>query len=168
MPQDVHDALSRFAVAVRDLLTLDTLRYADPGEQNVVSELFVRLREQFPEWNVSNEYDRRERERKHLAHPDPITGTAFDADIKPDLIVHHIGTQDNLLVVEVKRHINKDIARDKWKLSGMTDSQGQYGYAAGVHLIVNVPGSSIAGCDVYVNGTVDADLTAWLRNRLQV
>lgn len=166
MPHDIQDVLARLATATVEVLQLDTMRYANPGERHVVSELFVRLRAQFPEWDVSNEYDRREQETKRLSHRNPKSGELLEADITPDLIVHHVGRRDNLLVIEVKRHVNTDIERDVWKLSGMTAAQGAYGYAVGVHLILNVPASTVVTCDVYVDGEVDAAQTAWLRERL--
>jgi hypothetical protein len=128
------------------------LAYADPGEPNVVSELFFLLRPRFPQHTVSNEYDRREQEIKRL-------GTS---KIIPDLIVHHVGNQaDNLLVVEVKLAGNYNYKGDVRKVSGMTDPDGTYRYAVGVHLALNVPRRHVNRGHVYINGQVDKDLTAW-------
>lgn len=166
MPHHIREALTRLATGTSELLQSETLRYADPGERNVVSELHVLLRAQFPEWHVSNEYDRREQERKRLVHWHEAAGAVLEADITPDLVVHRIGARDNLLVVEVKRHTNPDLERDRWKLAGMTAIAGAYGYAVGVHLILNVPAAAVVACDVYRDGTIDGALTAWLRERM--
>jgi len=108
---------------VHELFQLEHLAYADPGEPNVVAELFVLLRLRFPDHAVANEYDRREQEVKRL-------GTS---KIIPDLIVHHVGNQENnLLVVEVKLASNYNYRGDVRKLSGMTDPAGAYRYAVGV------------------------------------
>lgn len=166
MSHDVQNTLAAFAEAVVDLLSLDALRYADPGERYVVAELFVRLRDRFPKWDVSNEYNRREQETKRLSHYNPASNEVLEADITPDLIIHHIGKRDNLLVVEVKRHVNLDVERDIWKLMGLTEPNGEYGYAAGVHLVVNAPAGTVTACDVYVGGALNELHTAWLRGHL--
>jgi len=166
MRHDVQQVLMRLATATMSVLELEGMRYADPGERNVVSELFVRLRAEFPDWDVSNEYDRREQVKKRLAYDNPATGAMLEADITPDIIVHRIGVRENLLVVEVKRHVNTDMERDIWKLSGMTAARGAYGYAIGVHLILNIPAGIVVECNVYIDGAIDIAHTTWLRERL--
>lgn len=160
------EIFDRLASAVIDLLGTDEVRYANAGERQVVSELFARMRPLFPEWTVSNEYDRREQEQKRLRHRIPETGVDRDATITPDIIVHRVGKRENLLVIESKRHVNKDRESDVWKLSGMTTLAGQYGYALGVHLILNVPAGTVEGCDVYVDGAFEPALTAQLAGKL--
>lgn len=101
---------------------------------------------------MSNEYDRREKEIKMLGK----------SKIIPDLIVHHVGHQaDNLIVVEVKLNGNYDYERDIRKLRGMTEKGGEYGYAAGVHLVLSVPRRRVTRGHVYINGALDPDLTQW-------
>lgn len=163
----VTNALQRLAEAIADLFRNEHLRYAAPGERAVVAELYVRVREQFPEYQVNNEYDRRERAVKDLFYPD-AAGDMDEADIVPDLIVHRVGMQDhNLLVVEAKRHTNRDFAKDIWKLCGMTDLAGRYAYAVGVHLVLNVPAGSLVRADVYINGAIDIEATQWFAGRFE-
>ncbi len=166
MPYDIEDTLTRLAEAVMEVLAIEVLRRVDPGEPYVVSQLFLRMHARFRDWDVGNEYDRVEDITKRLRHFNPATGKELEADIIPDLIVHRMGVRDNLLVVEVKRHINHDTERDVWKLRGMTAQQGEYRYAVGVHLILNVPAGVVVGCDVYTDGDIDAAWSAWLRARL--
>lgn len=159
MTPTVVDALQRLADAIVDLFQNEHLRYAAPGERAVVAELYARIRERFPECQVNDEYDRRERVIKTLHYPDSA-GILDEANIVPDLIVHHVGMQNhNLLVVEVKRHTNRDFAKDIWKLRGMTDQAGRYAYVVGVHLVVNIPASRVVRSDVYINGAIDAQAT---------
>lgn len=161
MTSIVVDALQRLADAIVDLFLNEHLRYADPGERAVVAELYLRVRERFPEYQVNNEYDRSERAVKDLIYPN-AAGLLHEADIIPDLIVHRVGTQDqNLLVVEAKRHTNRDFAKDIWKLRGMTDQAGCYAYAAGVHLVLNIPDGRVVRANVYINGAIDAETTQW-------
>jgi hypothetical protein len=152
MNRKVTHALTQLAAAAQELFQLEYLAYADPGEPNVVSELFSLLRPRFPQHTVSNEYDRREQEIKRL-------GTS---KIVPDLIVHHVGGQDdNVLVVEVKLAGNYNYKGDVRKLSGMTDLEGAYRYAVGVHPALNVPHGRVNRAHVYIDGHVDRDLTTW-------
>ena len=166
MTPTVADALLRLADAIVDLLRNEHLRYAAPGERAVVAELYVRVRERFPEYQVNDEYDRRERAVKDMCYPD-AAGVMDEADIVPDLIVHRVGTQEhNLLVLEAKRHVNRDFAKDIWKLRGMTDQAGRYAYAVGVHLVLNVPAGRAVRADVYINGAIDASATQWFSGTL--
>lgn len=163
----VVDALRRLADAIVDLFRNEHLRYAAPGERAVVAELYVRVRERFPEYQVNDEYDRRECAVKDLIYPDAV-GVMDEADIVPDLIVHRVGTQDqNLLIVEVKRHTNRDFDKDIWKLRGMTDQAGRYAYAVGVHLVLNVPDGRVARADVYIDGAINAEATQWFAGHFE-
>lgn len=163
----VVDALRRLAEATASLLENEHLRYAAPGERAMVAELYVRVRALFPEYQVNDEYDRRERAVKNLVYLN-AAGDTEEANIVPDIIVHRVGTQDcNLLVVEVKRHTNRDFAKDIWKLRGMTDQAGGYAYAAGVHLVLNVPASRVVRADVYVDGAIDIETTRWFAGQFE-
>lgn len=163
----VVDTLERLADAIFDLFRNEHLRYAAPGERAVVAELYVRVRERFSEYQVNDEYDRRKRAVKDLIYPN-AAGVMDEADIVPDLIVHRVGTQDhNLLVVEVKRHTNRDFAKDIWKLRGMTDQAGRYAYTVGVHLVLNIPIGRVDRADVYIDGVIDAEATKWLTDQFE-
>ena len=162
-----EETLLELIHAVRDLLQDEQVRYGAPGEENVVSELFWRVRPRFPGYRVSSEYNRREGQVKRLNYPDANGVVAEEPPrIRPDLIVHRIGDQeDNLLVVEAKLITNDDFEKDVWKLRGMTDQAGDYRYATGVHLVLDVPQGRVAGCDVYIDGAADPEATRWLADR---
>lgn len=146
MEPDVSNALELMAAAVRELFQDAGLVYADPGERHVVSKLCRVLEPRFPEHEVSNEYDRREQDVKKLGK----------TKITPDLIIHKIGVREsNLLVIEVKLVSNNDFASDVFKLRGMTGPDGDYRYAAGVHLVLDIPNGRVAKGDVYVDGVID-------------
>jgi len=167
MTPPVVDALQRLAAALADLFQNEHLRYAAPGERALVAELYVRVRERFPEYQVNDEYDRRERVVKDLIYLD-AAGVMDEANIVPDLIVHRVGTQDhNLLVVEAKRHTNRDFAKDIWKLRGMTDQAGRYAYAIGVHLVLNILLGCVVRADVYINGAIDVEATQWFAGQFE-
>jgi hypothetical protein len=53
--------------------------------------------------------------------------------IRPDLIVHKRGSNsDNLLIVEFKYGLKKNVAEDIEKIKGLTYSFGRYSYKIGV------------------------------------
>lgn len=125
----------------------------------------------FRDWRVSPEWTRREEEEKLTAWNDEA-GKEHLRRIRPDIIVHHMHTQENLLVLEVKRSgVKRGLADDILKLTLMTRKVSKnpdyhYGYTVGVHLILNIPESKVTGCDVYINGKVDKALTDALRQQL--
>ncbi|MGV1832973.1 hypothetical protein [Agrobacterium vitis] len=162
---DDNDTLERFAFAVRSLLQLPVLAYADPGEQMITTELVALMKPFFPDWDVHGEYNRREQVEKRLGRL-LEDGELVDYGIRPDIIVHHAGEKSNLLIVEVKRSVNNNVANDIWKLSGMTALDGIYGYGLGVHLGVDVVSKKATRCDVYKGGVVNVALTACLEEKL--
>jgi hypothetical protein len=166
MEHDPQEALSVFAAAISQLLQRDDIAQADPGERALVGELPALLAGRFPGWSVNIEWDRYEQEVKRLRYRLDDIDFEREAPIVPDLIIHRVGKKENLLVVEVKRAINRNFKRDIWKLRGMTDKSGDYAYAAGLHLIIDVPGRKVENCDVYVDGKIEVELTNWLRERL--
>lgn len=48
----------------------------------------------------------------------------------------------------------------------MTAQAGAYGYAAGLHLVLDMKAQRVERCDVFIDGAPDKALTAWLRERL--
>ena len=161
-----QETLVIFAEAVLALLADKELAYADPSERAIVHRLAVLLEGKFPGWSLGVEWNRREDVVKKLAHGATEDDLIREGTIVPDLIVHRVGKRENLLVVEVKKSSNKNYAGDIWKLKGMTCQKGDYRYAVGVHLVVDVPASIIRKCDVYMDATWDENLSAWIHARL--
>jgi hypothetical protein len=86
--------------------------------------------------------------------------------IRPDIIVHRIGADENTLVVETKRIENRKDAIDKAKLRAMTSPEGGYAYLVGVHLVIDMTRGAIETCEVFVADQTDSDLAAALRGML--
>lgn len=159
------EILERFAGAVRELLADQGYKYANPGEQAVTGKLASLMEGRFPEWSVCPEWNRKNQEEKML-HYGLEGEVAKLRAIRPDIIVHRIGTTDNVLVVEAKRVENRKDAADKAKLRAMTDAEGGYSYQVGVHLVIDMKEAAIAACEVYAGGAAHAGLTASLRELL--
>lgn len=168
MQDDPKSTLEIFASAVLQLLGDKELAYADPSERAIVARLGNLLHGKYPGWSIDLEWSRRENVIKRLRYglsDDELIGK--DA-IVPDLIVHRVGKRENLLVVEVKKVTNTDYEGDIWKLEGMTEQSGDYGYLVGLHLVVDVTAGTALQCDVYVDAALNPDLTAWMHERLTV
>lgn len=156
--------LAPLAKAVVRLLSDEDLIKTNPGEPVLTSELLRLMHDQFPGWRVNHLYDRKESNQKRLRYPKG--GVIKDAPIIPDIIVHKVGIKDNLLVVEAKRHPNRDDGDDVWKLEGLTAADGKYAYKLGVHLTFKIRKRLVAHCEVYSDGQANKDATAWLRDNL--
>ncbi|ESX03909.1 hypothetical protein X769_15650 [Mesorhizobium sp. LSJC268A00] len=169
---DNYDTLLQFADAVCEMCANNNLAKANPHEDSLTTHLSALMVERFPDWDVSAEWSRREQVQKKIAWDD-AAGEEQLKLVKPDIIVHHYHTEENLLIIEAKRFGTKSVhwANDITKLSLMTlrDSSNpeyHYGYEVGVHLIIDMPNHRITGCDVYRDGEVDAELTGFLRDLL--
>jgi hypothetical protein len=156
------ETLNRLADAIKELLSDQGLRYANPGEQAVTGRLSHLMGARFPEWDVCAEWDRKGQEQKML-HYGLKNEVAKLRAIRPDIIVHSIGTDDNILVLEAKRIENRKDAADKAKLRAMTSPEGGYTYKVGVHLVIDMPNGKIDACEVFVGGDDDRHLTNALR-----
>lgn len=168
MEMTVEEALAIFVQAVKRFLLQEELKYADNNEPALSSALFAQMCGRYAGWHVNAEWDKREQDRKWMDAAGKADGD-LATKIRPDVVVHIAGERKNLLVVEMKRFANrnrKNMGRDIEKLIGLTRQDGDYGYAVGVHLTVDITKSVIISCTVYVNGSIEDHWTAWLRERL--
>ena len=122
---------ARIANAVAIFLSRDEyLITNDVNERSLTHKFAEYLQAEFPDWNVDCEYNRLGSNPKML---DKIYGQVPDTDLAartvyPDIIVHHRGA-DNLLVIEAKRR-DVDDTKDRMKLFGFThDHRYSYPYA---------------------------------------
>ncbi|WP_163151622.1 hypothetical protein [Anoxybacillus sp. MB8] len=91
---------NRLKNAIRRLYYYDVrLMDHDAHERSIVHRLAVHLSVVFYEWDVDVEYNRDCGNVKQIYDNDERRGRR----VFPDIIVHRRGTQDNLLVIEVKK-----------------------------------------------------------------
>ncbi len=123
--------------ATDELLKRDAyLLRRDVNERSITHKLASYLQAHFPHWNVDCEYNRNHDQVKQLRFPkgecrpdDTNAKTVF-----PDIIVHQRGSDENLLVIEVKKSTNRDDASyDCEKLNAFQNELG-YTYAAFIML----------------------------------
>jgi hypothetical protein len=118
----------------------DYLLEKDCNERSITHRLGMYLQQEFDGWDVDCEYNRDvnssdlikrlQLNSETVAVDDTNARTVF-----PDIIVHHRGTGDNLLVIEVKKSTNReDQERDKEKLRAF---KKQFGYCHAVFLCLH-------------------------------
>lgn len=120
----------RMGIATRTLLKKDLfLLRNDSDEWSVSHKLAEYLQKRFPDWHVDVEYNRDKNQVKELNNE----------NVRPDIIVHIRDTDNNLLVIEVKKSNNlKLIDDDRKRLLKFTSHEGKYKYLFGVLVIFHV------------------------------
>lgn len=90
----------------------------DANERSLTHKFAEYLQEKFKEWNVDCEYNRDGIDKKELqSFKKNISSDDTDAvTVYPDIIIHHRGTKDNLVVIEAKKTSSTDKDNDKGKL----------------------------------------------------
>ncbi|MBT3022050.1 MAG: hypothetical protein KUF77_09780 [Candidatus Thiodiazotropha sp. (ex Lucina aurantia)] len=86
------------------------------SEQAITHRLAVMLERDFNDWNVDCEYNRDQNTIKRLRYAISADRPIEERDVVPDIIVHQRMTENNLLVIEVKKSTNpepdvKDLAK---------------------------------------------------------
>jgi hypothetical protein len=100
----------------RDLLDNDV------NERSITHKLAEHIQREFRHWHVDCEYNRKGHvpktlEGKYLARICP--DDTYARTVYPDIIIHHRGTPDNLVAIEVKKRTNPDgLDIDRDKLAG--------------------------------------------------
>lgn len=140
--------------AVAYLLQNDSdLLYNDVNERSVSHKLAEFLQQQFSEWHVDCEYNRKMGEIKRLnVSFDLIKPDDTEArTVYPDIIVHRRNTEQNLLVIEVKKASSHEpLSKDKAKLTAFTKGDGEYRYNFG--LLLQLYGSNKPEFTWYIDG----------------
>ena len=124
--QKVSNAVQRLFEEDHLLLEIDA------NERSISHRLAAYLQEEFLDWDVDCEYNRKgHAEIKRLNLPiETVSSDDTEArTVFPDIVVHRRGTSDNLLVVEVKKTTSRiSSKRDLQKLRAFREQLG-YQYA---------------------------------------
>ena len=102
---------AKVEAAFRHFLEKDAaLLAAQANERSVTHRIAICIEEQFPGYNVDCEYNRNGLVPKRLETFKRRVDSADDkgATVYPDIIVHHRGTANNLLVIEAKLSSNHE------------------------------------------------------------
>lgn len=137
---DVAELLEQ---ALKNLLEHDRyLLEIDVNERSLTHKLAEHIQQLCPAWHVDCEYNRDGAKDlpKYLKYGPSAFTTEDDTNAKtvfPDIIVHQRGTDENLLVMEVKKSSNGDKGNsDRDKLGAFQKKPFCYAYAAFIRLIV--------------------------------
>ena len=78
------------------------------NERSITHRLAIYIEDEFPDYNVDCEFNRKGLEPKKLDSfkKKVDTDDAKGVSVYPDIIVHHRGTADNLVVIEAKTSSN--------------------------------------------------------------
>jgi len=127
------------------------LLWRDVSERAISHKFAEHIQRRFPDWQVDCEYNRFEFEKKvtHISkriwsqlvkegqaqetirYEDLLVDDA-PPTVFPDIIVHHRGVQENLLVIEIKKAKSPDIGWDERKLDAYIR---ELGYRIGLLLV---------------------------------
>ncbi len=122
-----HDVASGVVAAVEALLTADRdLLILDASERAITHLLACHLADRFPRWDVDCEYNRDRHCRKVLRSLPDLPPGRDEREVYPDVIVHHRNTDENLLVIEVKKTSNH--SSDKYDLAKLEAYKVDLGY----------------------------------------
>ena len=159
--EERQEILEGLILGLRDLLQDDRLGQFNTRERSVMGRLARLMAPHYEGWDIDADHERRGEDPKYL---DILpNGEPGRKPIVPDIIVHRLGVQRNLLVVELKLSDNTNIALDLWKLSHMTRQDGLYGYTVGAHIILNLNRQSVAHSTIFVGGAPHPDLSNWFQ-----
>jgi len=132
MKEQINKALN----ASLDLLLSDDvdILWLDINERTISHRLAFYLETHFPGWNVDCEYNRDHEDvkrlnikRRNVMSDDTQATTVF-----PDIIVHRRGTDQNLLVIEMKKTTSQE--SDDYDYGKLLAFKKQLGYKFAVFL----------------------------------
>ncbi len=129
--EKVQRALQTLAKFDRQLLDIDV------NERSVSHKLAEHLQKEFPDWDVDCEYNRKMEHKKTLwvNYPSISEDDIEAKTVFPDIIVHHRETEDNLLVIEMKKNRRgTNTERDVAKVKAFTGKE--YKYRFGLLLVI--------------------------------
>lgn len=142
----------------RDLLDVGV------NERAITHKLAEYLQDEFPNWHVDCEYNRRGTEVKRLNQFTNLEDTEART-VFPDIIVHRRRIKHNLLVIEVKKTGGPEDIYDIEKLRTFTENE-DYRYRLGLFLRIGLVVDEI-DLRVFKEGQEHASWTEDLRRALR-
>src|SRR6266516_3123400 len=122
----------KIKIAIDRLLHLDARLFeTDVNERSISHKFGSYLQEEFKGWNVDCEYNHDHNDPKilHLLKISTLDVRPDDVQARtvyPDIIVHHRGKKDNLLVIEIKKTSN--LLSNDFDLQKLEEYKRQLGY----------------------------------------
>ena len=137
MDYSIQEIQKKVHIAIGVLFKNDAfLLENEVHERSIAHKLAEYLQDEFPDWHVDCEYNRKGRDGKILKGIHECFEQRKTDRIFPDIIVHIRNTDKNLLVIEIKPNVNSD-ACDVKKLELLTKPDNGYEYKLGLYLSFN-------------------------------
>lgn len=136
MKKIVEQALN---LALKSLIEKDgDILRADINERSISHKLAGYLEPYFSNWNVDCEYNRDHDDPKRLRIPRRNVRTDYiqARTVFPDIIIHKRGTDENLLVIEIKKTTSEE--GDKFDHQKLNAFKKQLGYKFAVFVKVRI------------------------------
>lgn len=108
----------------------------DANERSLSHKLAEYIQSNFSDWHVDCEYNRDMEHPKLLGFSEENVSN-YDTDARtvyPDIIIHKRKTNENLLVIEIKKS-NSDLKKDIQKINAFLKSP-KYSYKFGLMLVI--------------------------------
>jgi len=118
--------------AIKILIAKDGfLLQEDVHERSISHKLAEYLQQEFEDWHVDCEYNRDNHQPKRLKLPvEQVTTDNPEAKtVYPDIIVHRRGSDDNLLVIEIKKSTSQGDDNFDWQKLSAFKQQLKYKFA---------------------------------------
>lgn len=135
--------------ALDELLNRDSyLLKNNVNERSVSHRLAMYLQSQFPDWHVDCEYNRNHDDVKRLELDVRVT-TDLDLDavtVFPDIIVHRRATDENLLVIEIKKSTSRESS--DYDLKKLNAFKKELGYQFAIFVLLPSGKKSTAQIDL--------------------
>jgi hypothetical protein len=139
MNYELREIREKVNIALKILFKIDAdLLDIDVNERSISHKLAEYLQDQFPDWNVDCEYNKKGNATKKLIGIQECGENIRTDRVYPDIIVHQRKKENNLLVIEIKKNTNKyNPICDQEKLKLFTYEKGEYHYSLGLFIKFN-------------------------------
>lgn len=130
----LESALNKLLKADHDLLSMDA------NERSITHRLAIYLEEHFPGWNVDCEYNRDGYDSKTLEISSEYINSddLYATTVFPDIIIHHRGTKQNLLAIELKKKESGNYKdRKEYDIKKLNAFKKQLGYQFTVFIAID-------------------------------
>jgi hypothetical protein len=144
--QNIDKAIKIFLA--KDIILLEN----DSSERSITHKLACYLERYFPEWDVDCEYNRNLIDTKKLKDTCKNSSDENGSPVFPDIIIHKRITEENYIVIEVKKTTNPESSEcDIQKLKAFINELG-YQYGLFIRFKVDPANSGVEEC-IWINKT---------------
>ena len=123
--------------ALNELVDKDKfILQVDINERSITHRLAVYLENLFPEWDIDCEYNRNHDDvkRLQLAPENVLSNDTQGKSVYPDIIIHKRNTDENLLIIEMKKSTNRETS--DFDIKKINAFKNQLGYTVGLSILV--------------------------------